>query len=122
MDETVSFTDRYVRIGGPKVHLLEGGAGPPLLLIHGLGGPLMWQRVLGPLSKRFRVMAVDLPGFGESDPARPAPRDRRGARDDPFKEDGEFLFEVTEQMEVRNAIVCGISWGGQHAVRLADLH
>jgi len=67
-------------------------------------------------------MAVDLPGFGESDPARPAPRDRRGARDDPFKEDGEFLFEVTEQMEVRNAIVCGISWGGQHAVRLADLH
>ena len=82
----------------------------------------MWQRVLGPLSKRFRVMAVDLPGFGESDPARPAPRDRRGARDDPFKEDGEFLFEVTEQMEVRNAIVCGISWGGQLAVQLADLH
>src|SRR2546426_10603487 len=68
MDETVSFTDRYVRTGGLKVHLLEGGMGTPLLLIHGFGGPLMWQRVLGPLSKRFRVMAVDLPGFGDSDP------------------------------------------------------
>ncbi|HYQ87234.1 MAG TPA: alpha/beta hydrolase [Bacteroidota bacterium] len=123
MDETVGFTDRYVRAGGLRVHVLEGGAGPPLLLIHGLGGPLMWQRVLGPLSKRFRVMAVDLPGFGESDPVswNPAERDPMG-RDASFNGYGEFLFEVTEHMEVRNAIVCGISWGGQLAVQLADLH
>jgi len=123
MGETVSFADRYVRIGGLKVHLHEGGRGTSLLLIHGLGGPLMWQRVLVPLSKRFHVMAVDLPGFGDSDSVsgNAAVRDPMG-RDSSFKGYGEFLFEVMEQMEVRNAIVCGISWGGQLAVRFADLH
>src|SRR3977135_3417105 len=121
MDETVRFTDRYVRIGGRRGHLLEGGPGTPLLLIHGLGGPLMWQKVLGPLSKRFRVVAVDLPGFGESDPlsSSPAVPDERVGRDSSY---GEFLFEVTALAELVRPVVCGISWGGQLAVQFADRH
>jgi pimeloyl-ACP methyl ester carboxylesterase len=73
----------------------------------------MWQRVLGPLSKHFRVLAVDLPGFGDSDPVGP---------DSAFRGYSEFLFEAMECMEAGKAIVCGISWGGQLAVQLADRH
>ena len=54
-------------IDGVKTHILRAGAGPLLLLIHGLGAPQMWQRVIEQLSRAFDVMVVSLPGFEESD-------------------------------------------------------
>jgi len=43
------------------------GAGVPLVLLHGGAGSwLHWVRTVGPLSTRFRVLAVDLPSYGES--------------------------------------------------------
>lgn len=55
---------------GP-LHIVDyGGEGPPLVLIHGLGGShLNWMLVARPLSSHFRVVAVDLPGFGLTPPA-----------------------------------------------------
>ncbi|MDP8942681.1 MAG: alpha/beta fold hydrolase [Actinomycetota bacterium] len=48
------------------------GKGEPLLLLHGIGGELcVWEPLLGVLSERAEVIAVDLPGFGRS-PALPA--------------------------------------------------
>lgn len=45
------------------------GVGRPLLLIHGLGGSWRsWSPVLEPLAARRQVIAVDLPGFGETPP------------------------------------------------------
>ena len=44
------------------------GAGPPLVLLHSLGTDrCVWHPVLEPLSRERDVIAVDLPGFGESD-------------------------------------------------------
>lgn len=52
------------------------GSGTPLLLLHGgSGSHRHWARVVGPLSRTFRVHAPDLPGYGES-PA--APKDTDG--------------------------------------------
>jgi pimeloyl-ACP methyl ester carboxylesterase len=52
------------------------GEGPPLVLLHGNFGSWMhWVRNVGPLSRRFTVLAPDTPGFGESamppDPSTP---------------------------------------------------
>lgn len=109
----IELTDRYLRIDGLRVHVIEGGEGTPLLLVHGLGGPRAWQRVLEALSHHFRVLSVDLPGFGESDPPQ-----RSYASGDY----AEFLFNLTCVLEARKIILCGISWGGEIAVRFADRH
>ena len=45
------------------------GAGEPLVLLHGLGSArAAWDPVIPALAERFDVIAVDLPGFGESAP------------------------------------------------------
>src|SRR5215213_2318896 len=45
------------------------GSGPPLVLIHGIGSQWqMWQPVLDRLARERDVIAVDLPGFGDSPP------------------------------------------------------
>lgn len=59
---------RTVEIPGFRVAYLEGGSGEPLLLLHGMGANKdEWNRVASHLTDRHRVIAVDLPGFGESD-------------------------------------------------------
>jgi len=50
-----------------KWHYLEGGKGPVLIAIHGFGGDAdNWLRIARPLTRKFRVIAPDLPGFGRS--------------------------------------------------------
>jgi 3-oxoadipate enol-lactonase len=51
----------------------ETGSGPPLVLVHGLGGSTaMFQKIAGPLAEDFRVIAYDLRGLGRSEtPALP---------------------------------------------------
>jgi pimeloyl-ACP methyl ester carboxylesterase len=52
--------------------LHRGGFGAPLLLIHGIGHTWRgWKPMLPLLEERFEVLAVDLPGFGYSDPFPP---------------------------------------------------
>ncbi len=51
---------------GP-IHVAVGGAGPPLLVLHGYPQThLMWHPVAGRLAERFTVVAADLPGYGAS--------------------------------------------------------
>ena len=51
----------------------RSGAGAPLVLLHGLGSSRQaWNPVIPALAARFDVIAVDLPGFGDSSPV-PAP-------------------------------------------------
>ncbi len=50
-----------------KLNYLESGAGPPLLLIHGLFDSLgTWKKLIPLLSPQFKIYAVDLPAFGKS--------------------------------------------------------
>ncbi|MDX1449153.1 MAG: alpha/beta hydrolase [Acidimicrobiia bacterium] len=61
----------YVTLEDTTINLQDhGGEGPPLLLIHGLGGSAgNWARVADPLARHARVVALDLPGHGRSGPA-----------------------------------------------------
>jgi pimeloyl-ACP methyl ester carboxylesterase len=56
-----------------QIHHVRSGSGQPLLLIHGLGGShRTWSQVAGQLAEHREVIAIDLPGFGES-PQLPGP-------------------------------------------------
>ena len=63
---------KYVNLDGVNVHYVEAGAGPTVLLLHGLGTSLItWRQNVGPLAAAgFHVLAPDLPGHGDSDKPR----------------------------------------------------
>lgn len=62
----------YVSITTGPIHQVDfGGEGRVILLVHGLGGSTTnWMAVAGALARHGRVLAIDLPGFGLSPPAR----------------------------------------------------
>ncbi|HEY3019849.1 MAG TPA: alpha/beta hydrolase [Solirubrobacteraceae bacterium] len=63
--------ERFYDVRGVRTRVLEAGDGPVLVLLHGTGGHAeTYCRNLGPLSRRFRVCAVDMVGHGFTD--RPA--------------------------------------------------
>ncbi len=59
--------ETWIDTGPHRIHVLTVGDGPPLVLLHGLGGSLMtWQGVADAMSQRNRIILVDLPGHGAS--------------------------------------------------------
>jgi pimeloyl-ACP methyl ester carboxylesterase len=64
------FTSAHVRVNGTNLHYVRGGQGPAIILIHGM--PEDWteyKAIMPRLARRFTVVAVDLPGLGQSAPA-----------------------------------------------------
>jgi pimeloyl-ACP methyl ester carboxylesterase len=63
------FETRTAEIGGRRSRYFVGGDGPPLVLVHGLGGAAVNFTLLAPLlAERHRVLIPDLPGHGLSEP------------------------------------------------------
>src|SRR5262245_23926316 len=98
--------------GGLTIAYDEAGSGPPLVLLHAF--PLyrtMWKPQLAALADVARVIAPDLPGFGESPAA-------------PFSIEGvaDTVAEFLTALEIPKAIVCGLSMGGYVALALARKH
>jgi 2-hydroxy-6-oxo-6-(2'-aminophenyl)hexa-2,4-dienoate hydrolase len=71
----MALQSRTVLVEGVQTHYLEDGEGEPLVLIHGGGSGAdaqgNWQGCAPEYARRFRVIAVDMPGFGRS--AKPDP-------------------------------------------------
>ncbi len=60
---------KSVKLHGHPINYVEEGAGPVLLLVHGMAGDYRnWERVVEPLAARYTVIAPDLPGHGASAP------------------------------------------------------
>ena len=95
-------------IDGRKVHYACAGldknpANTPVVLLHGFGGFFMdWPRVMAPISRHTRVYALDLPGWGFSEPNPNA----KG-----LENDVEVLQKFLEHLNLKNVLVCGISYG-----------
>jgi pimeloyl-ACP methyl ester carboxylesterase len=63
------FTSADSHVKGTGLHYVQGGKGPPVILIHGFPEDWAEYRAIMPrLAKRFTVIAVDLPGIGKSAP------------------------------------------------------
>jgi pimeloyl-ACP methyl ester carboxylesterase len=91
------------------------GAGDPLVLLHALGlSRQSWDPVLAAVSEQFDVLAVDLPGFGDSPPLdraiEPEPAALAGA-----------VAELLDELGIDAPHVAGNSLGGWVALELAGL-
>lgn len=76
----MSIHHRYITVDGVQFHVAESGEGTPLILLH--GWPefwATWEPVMERLCDRFRLIAPDFRGFGESDNPHPEPSDQVGA-------------------------------------------
>ena len=61
------FTVSKVKTSGTTIHVVKGGQGPPLLLLHGAPMSHITWRFVGPqLAKQYTVVAPDLRGYGDS--------------------------------------------------------
>lgn len=62
------FDDRELVVDGARLHYAVGGVGPPIVLVHGLGGTVEnWRGIAPALAKKHRVLVPDLPGHGRSE-------------------------------------------------------
>ncbi len=103
-----------VEIHGARIAYQEQGTGPPVLLIHGLGASsVFWKATLPALAARHRVIAPDLPGFGES--SRPAVAYSPGIYPP-------YLVGLLDRLGIPRAAVVGHSMGGLIALRLCRDH
>lgn len=104
-----SVTHQFVRANGINTSYIEVGTGPVLLLLHGAGlGSVVWYRVVKSLSKHFRVICPDKPGYGESDNPT-AHYDRKFYVD--------WLHDFTKQLSIDKFHLLGNSQGGAVSIQ-----
>jgi len=100
-----------VHLPGRRVSTLTMGAGPDVLLLHGLGGAKSsFFDAAATLSHRYRVHALDLPGFGASSKPTTAPYTARWF--------AETVLATMDALDIDRAHVVGNSMGGRIAIEL----
>jgi pimeloyl-ACP methyl ester carboxylesterase len=104
-----------VHTKGAKISTLTMGEGPDVLLIHGLGGAKssFFDTAAG-LSHRYRVHALDLPGFGSSCKPATAPYTA--------KYFAERVVEVMDALDIGRAHLVGNSMGGRVSIEVGLRH
>ena len=109
------FEIRDITDAGTRLRYLVGGAGPPLLLVHGLGGLASnWRLVAPALASERRVLVPELPGHGGSSPLPSRPGGRPDL--DPF---ADAVLAVAQAEGAVPAPWVGHSLGGLVALRAA---
>ena len=112
VEPIASFESRTLSLNGLGIHYLQGGRGSPLVLIHGLGSAasLEFQFNLEAFATAHQVLAVDLPGFGQSD---------KPAADYSISFFINLLLGFLASQRLERAAVLGVSHGGRIALGLA---
>ncbi len=108
MSERISAT---IDLGDVAYHYVEAGAGPVLVLLHGWPETwYAWRHVIDALAPRFRIIAPDLRGLGDS--SRPATRYDKAtiARD---------VVRLLDRLGITTFDLAGHDWGGVVAYSLA---
>ncbi|GAB4350133.1 MAG: alpha/beta hydrolase [Candidatus Abyssubacteria bacterium] len=102
----------FVEVDGVRTHFVAMGTGEKaIVFVHGFSSSLYtWRECLEPLSKQYRVYALDLKGFGFSE--KP---------DSEYTVDAyvDFLIRFMDELELPSATLCGNSMGGNIAWRAA---
>lgn len=113
------FATQRVHTAGADVHLVRGGSGPPLLLLHGYPQThAMWHRVASRLARDFTVVATDLRGYGDSS------KPKGGADHAAYSKRAmaEDQVAVMSQLGFAEFFVAGHDRGGRVAHRMALDH
>lgn len=101
---------RFTRVGEHRIHSLHAGSGPPVVLLHGLGGSHRWWRYTLPaLATRFSVHVPELVGFGRTAAARPQPT---------IEEMADVVLAWIGESGLASTALVGHSMGGQIAIHL----
>ncbi|WP_340536921.1 alpha/beta fold hydrolase [Nocardioides sp. GXZ039] len=98
-----------------KIHYVEAGRGYPLVMLHGSGpgatGLSNFSPNIAELSRRFRVILPDMPGWGDSDSVAAQERDHVAS-----------LVGFLDELGIARAAFAGNSMGGATLLRMATLH
>lgn len=106
---------KQVSIPGFHIAYLEGGRGETVMLLHGFGGDKdNWTRIARYLTPHMRVIAPDLPGFGDSD----KPADARYRT----RDQAERLHALVQALGLESFHLGGNSMGGRIAAEYAAAH
>jgi len=104
-----------VAFDGRRLHYLDKGAGPPVVLIHGLGGQIRnFNHLVDRLSRDFRVIAFDRPGSGYSS--------RRAGSPAGVQAQADALAGAIRALNLGRPVVVGHSLGGAVALGLTLDH
>jgi pimeloyl-ACP methyl ester carboxylesterase len=111
------YVSRRLRWAGGEANVVDVGEGSPLLLLHGgMGQLLQWLPLMPALARSHRVIAVDRPGQGLSDPF---PYD---ASVNVLDHATEFLHGILDGLGLQKATLVGNSMGGLWSVAFALRH
>lgn len=105
---------RFITVDGVRLHYVEYGEGPPLVLLHGLGSMVedfMLSGLVREASRRYRVIAFDRPGYGHSERPR---RFRYGPA-----AQARLFDRACRQLDANRPMVLGHSWGALVAAQWA---
>lgn len=103
---------KFIEVNGLRVHYTDEGKGEVVVLVHGTGASLhTWQQWVELLRTSFRVIRMDLPGFGLTGPAP----DRQYS----IAAYVQFLRKFLEQLKAQQVSLVGNSLGGHIAWRYA---
>jgi pimeloyl-ACP methyl ester carboxylesterase len=107
---------RFIDVDGARIHYLDEGTGPTLLLVHGLGGHMLnfTYSLLGKLTRQFRVIVLDRPGSGYS--TRP-----KGASAT-ISAQARTISRFCQELKLGRPLIVGHSLGGAIALALALNH
>ncbi|MBJ7288477.1 alpha/beta fold hydrolase [Williamsia sp.] len=104
----------HTRIHGERVAYRDAGTGDAILLIHGMAGnSTTWRGVMPSLATRYRVIAPDLPGHGESGKPR---------GDYSLGSFAAWLRDLLDELEIDRVTVVGQSLGGGVAMQFTYQH
>ena len=108
-----TFSHCRATINNLQIHYVTGGKGDPILLIHGWPESwYSWRRVMPALAEKYTVIAVDMPGFGDS-PAAPSADKKIVAA---------YLFGLMQSLGNKKFYLVGHDMGGPVAFALAAAH
>ena len=107
---------RFIEIDGHRIHYLDVGSGPAIVMVHGLGGQManFTYALVDQLKDRFRVVVMERPGAGYSDRA-PGTSARLGLQAD-------VVAGFMRALELQRPLVVGHSLGGALALAVAIQH
>jgi pimeloyl-ACP methyl ester carboxylesterase len=102
--------DGLTEIAGTRIELIKRGRGRPLLLLHPAIGIKATDAVIDRLAQSFTVLAPSHPGFGRSE----LPRGMTTVDDLAY-----FYLDLMVALDLREAVVAGLSFGGWIAAEIA---